>query len=237
MNALFTNMNALLSQNFLFAFLIAFASGTLTVFTPCSLTSIPLIVSCMSNGATSVIGKKALFLHSILICLGQATVFVAMGFIAASLGLLMTLAGLDIIWHILLSMLTFWMALEMFGITNILHRGKKTSTNTSKKGLMSAVGTGMITALFATPCSTPVFASMLAYVSATNLNILFGGLLLLGYALGHSIPLVFAGSSLSFVQSLTASEKFIKLSKIIKFIFGILLLALTAYLIISIFYE
>lgn len=233
MSELLQKMSELLAQNVYLAILIAFAAGVLTVFTPCSLTSVPLIVTCINS--TEQNKKKKAFVYSILICLGQAIVFVVMGLIAASIGFLMNWVGFEKVWHLLLALLMLWMALEMFGVTNILHKKHKSVNKKPHGGMFGALGVGMLTALFATPCSTPVFTAMLAFVSAANLSVLYGGLLLLGYALGHSIPLVITGSTLSFVQSVNFSKKFNKTSKIIKIVFGILLLALTAYLIISAF--
>jgi cytochrome c biogenesis protein CcdA len=78
---------------------------------------------------------------------------------------------------------------------------------------------------------------MLALVAASHMKIISGVILLLSYSLGHSIPLVAAGSSISFAQSLSQSPKFARIGKAVKIIFGILLLALSAFLVISAFHA
>lgn len=234
MNDLLQTMTDAMAQNIVLGILLAFAAGMLTVFTPCSLTNIPLIISYIGGTGTT---KKKTIVYSIFICIGQSIVFVSLGLIAASLGKLMGVAGFGRIWHVLLALLMIWMAFEMFGITNILHRSGNKVATVTQKGIWGALAVGMLGAIFSTPCSTPILAAMLTYVSATGASIFYGAILLLSYAIGHSLLLVIAGSSLGFVNALSNSEKFFKISKIIKFVMGILMIALAAYLIIDAFYS
>ena len=53
---------------------------------------------------------------------------------------------------------------------------------------------GLAFALAASPCSTPVLATLLAYVSATEDPVQGGGLLL-AYSTGYVTPLLVAGES------------------------------------------
>jgi cytochrome c biogenesis protein CcdA len=211
--------------------LIAFAAGILTVFTPCSLTNIPLIVSYI--GGTT---KKKAAVFSVFICLGQSAVFVLMGLLAASLGKLMSLAGFDKIWHSVLAAIMLFMASEMFGITNVLHRHGHATDGVKQKGILGALLIGMLGAVFATPCSLPILSAILAYVSTTGFPIYAGGVMMLAYGVGHSVPLVLAGSSINFVSKIGSSEKYAKAAKIIKFIFGVLLVLLAVYLVVSAFF-
>ena len=146
MEGLLQKMGDIIAQNFLLGALIAFGAGFLTVFTPCSLTSIPLIVNYMIGKEKTA--KKAAA-YSIFICLGQAIVFVALGMVAASLGRLIHNTGFDKAWHIILALLTLWMALEMLGVTNVLHRKTLPINKSAKKGILGALGVGMLTAVFA----------------------------------------------------------------------------------------
>ena len=58
-------MGDIIAQNFLLGALIAFGAGFLTVFTPCSLTSIPLIVNYMSGKEkTAKKPPRILFLYA-----------------------------------------------------------------------------------------------------------------------------------------------------------------------------
>lgn len=217
--------------NYWLGVLIAFGAGILTVFTPCSLTNVPLIVSYIGGAE-----KKKAVLLSVFICLGQSTVFVIMGMLAASLGKLMSFAGFDKLWHSLLAAVMLFMASEMFGITNVLHRQGHSADGVKQKGILGALLIGMLGAVFATPCSLPVMSAMLAYVSASGFPIYAGGLMMLAYGLGHSIPLVLAGSSINFASKIGSSKKFAEAAKIIKIISGVLLVLLAVYLVVSAFW-
>lgn len=50
---------------------------------------------------------------------------------------------------------------------------------------------GLTFGLVASPCSTPVLATLLAWVSSTG-DVILGGVLLLAYAVGYVAPLVLA---------------------------------------------
>jgi len=270
MDALLQKFGELISANFGIGFAIAFVAGILTVFTPCSLSSIPLIVAyvggagikkkqkqiddceeetvaleteneALPDTAEDVHDpreqKKKAFLYSVFICLGQTIVFVVLGLVAASLGRLMGIGGFGKIWNGILIALMVWMALEMFGITNVLSRGTSAVSKVTQRGVIGALLVGMAGALFSTPCSTPVLTAMLAYVSTTGAGLLTGGLLLLSYSLGHSILLVIAGTSIGFVEAMGASGRFSKISSAIKIVLGLMMLGLAIYLVINTFFS
>jgi cytochrome c biogenesis protein CcdA len=59
---------------------------------------------------------------------------------------------------------------------------------------LTAYLAGATFALAASPCSTPILATLLAYVSASG-DPLRGGALLMAYSLGYVAPLLFAASA------------------------------------------
>jgi len=60
---------------------------------------------------------------------------------------------------------------------------------------------GLSFGLVASPCSTPVLATLLAWVAKTG-NLGLGAMLLLAYALGYATPLVIAGTFTATIKSL-----------------------------------
>ena len=52
---------------------------------------------------------------------------------------------------------------------------------------------GLTFGLIASPCSTPVLATLLAWVSTTG-DLILGGFFLLFYAMGYVTPLILAGA-------------------------------------------
>ena len=96
--------------------LLALIAGVLAAFTPCCLSSIPLIVGYIS-GLGEKTTKRA-FLYSLTFAGGTACTFVALGLIATSVGHLL---GTDsVIWHIILGLLMFLMALQIWDVINII---------------------------------------------------------------------------------------------------------------------
>lgn len=198
------------------------AAGVLTSFTPCSLSSIPLVIGYV-GGYTD--NKKKAFFYSLMFCVGMTVAFTVIGIIAALIGRLFL--GIMMYWYIILAVLMTVMALQIWGVVNILPQNCGYKTN--KKGVWGAISLGVVGAFFASPCSTPVLVAILAVVS-TGQNLIMGALMLLLYSIGHSVLLLVAGTSVGWVQEISHSEKFAKASKIIKLIMGCLLFALALYL-------
>ncbi|PSN10809.1 cytochrome C biogenesis protein, partial [filamentous cyanobacterium CCP5] len=62
---------------------------------------------------------------------------------------------------------------------------------------------GLTFGIVASPCSTPVLATLLAWISSRQDPVL-GGALLLAYAIGYVLPLVIAGTFTAFIKRLLA---------------------------------
>jgi cytochrome c-type biogenesis protein len=60
---------------------------------------------------------------------------------------------------------------------------------------------GLTFGLVASPCSTPVLASLLAWISTTN-DPLLGSVLLLSYTVGYAAPLILAGTFTASIKKL-----------------------------------
>ncbi len=71
--------------------------------------------------------------------------------------------------------------------------------------------------------------ALLAIVAGKG-SILWGVLLLLLYSVGHGILAVIAGTSVGFVQKLSASEKYGKAGTVIKILMGTMILLIGFYM-------
>lgn len=223
-----SNLSGLLSQNLWLGLVIALLAGFLISFTPCSLSSIPLIIGYVSGYSQE---KKKAFFYSLMYCAGLTITFTVIGVLAALIGRLFL--GIMMYWYIFLGILMAFMALETWGVVNILPQncGQKVG---KKKGAIGAILLGIVGGFFASPCSTPVLIAILAVVS-TGQSIVLGALMLLLYSVGHSILLIAAGTSVGWVSELSKSKKFEKAGRIIKIVMGFLLLALSLFLFYSAF--
>lgn len=217
-------LSALITENFWLAPLAAFLAGLLTSFTPCSLSSIPLVVGYV-GGARQGDTKRSFWL-SVTFAIGSAVTFTVLGIIASLAGKL--LGASSSWWYIMLGILMVLMSLQTWGVYEIIPSSYLLAKNT-KKGFVGAFIAGILGGIFSSPCSTPALIALLALV-AGNGNILWGGLLLLLYSAGHGILAVIAGTSVGFIQKLTLSNKYGKASIMLNNLMGLLVLLLGLYM-------
>src|SRR5659263_121057 len=136
-------------------------------------------------------------------------------------------------WYIALGVLMVLMALQTWEVYNFIPStfliGKST-----KKGYIGALIAGILGGIFSSPCATPVLIVLLAVVAGQG-SLLWGALLLLLYALGHSILVLVAGTSIGFVKKLTASEKYGKASTVLKIAMGVVIMFIAFYMFYLVF--
>jgi len=212
-----------IGQNAWLAPLLALVAGVLASFTPCALSSIPLVVAYV--GGIGVEPKKA-FRLSLVFALGAAITFTVLGVVAASVGQLLGTGAKW--WYIVLGVLMVLMALQTWDVINLIPSTYLTGKNT-RRGYAGALITGILGGLFSSPCATPVLIALLA-IAAGQGNILWGALLMLFYGVGHGILAVVAGSSIGMVNQLMKSERYGALSRALKITTGVLILLIGLYL-------
>lgn len=217
-------LSNMITDNIWVAPFAAILAGLLTAFTPCSLSSIPLVIGCV--GGTVNRDTKMSFKLSIVFTVGMAITFTTLGTIASLIGRIMQFSGSW--WYIILGVLMILMALQTWEIFSFIPSSYAISKNT-KKGYLGAFIAGILGGLFSSPCSTPVLIALLAFVANTG-SILFGIMLLLMYSIGHSVLVIIAGTSIGLVKSITNSQKYGKLNYVLKIIMGLLILILGLYM-------
>ncbi len=224
MNGLLEQLSELIQTSVWLAPLLALLAGMLTSFTPCSLSSIPLVVGFVC-GAGQRNTRKALFLSLTFAC-GSAVTFTVLGIIAATAGQLMGSGGKW--WYLILGVLMVLMALQIWGIFEIIPSSYLLSKN-KKREYTGALIAGVLAGVFSSPCSTPVLIALLAIVAGKG-SIFWGALLLLLYAIGHGVLAVVAGTSVGFVQKLSVSARYGKLSTVLKIAMGAFILLIGFYM-------
>lgn len=218
------NLSQLIQTSGWLAPLLAILAGILTSFTPCSLSSIPLVIGYV--GGTGQKDTKRAFRLSLTFAAGAAVTFTALGVIASIAGRLMGTSASW--WYIILGVLMVLMALQTWGIFEIIPSSYLISKNT-KKGFAGAFIAGILGGVFSSPCSTPVLIALLAIVAGKG-SIVWGILLLMLYSIGHGILAIIAGTSIGFVQKLSSSERYGKASTILKIVMGALILLIGFYM-------
>jgi cytochrome c biogenesis protein CcdA len=188
--AILESLSELITKSGWLAPLLALIAGILTSFTPCSLSSIPLVIGYV--GGVGRRDTKRAFWLSITFAAGAAVTFTTLGVIASIAGRLMGTSASW--WYIILGVLMILMALQTWGIFEIVPSSYLISKNT-KKGFIGAFIAGILGGIFSSPCSTPVLIALLAIVAGKG-SILWGILLLLLYSIGHGILAIIAGTSM-----------------------------------------
>lgn len=217
-------ISASVASNIWLAPVLALAAGILTSFTPCSLSSIPLIIGYV-GGVSGKNTTKAFWLSAVF-SVGMAVTFTVLGSSAALLGKLFQ--GTGSWWYIFLGILMLLMALQTWEIFNFIPSSYAISRNT-RRGYTGAFLAGIFGGLFSTPCATPVLIALLAVVAQEE-NILRGVFLLLIYSLGRSFLVLITGTSVGFVQKISSNEKYGGISKIIRITMGAVIALLAFYM-------
>lgn len=217
-------LSVLIQNSFWLAPLLALLAGILTSLTPCSLSSIPLVIGYV--GGTGQKDMKRAFRLSLTFALGSAVTFTILGVIASLAGKLMGTSASW--WYIVLGILMVLMALQTWGIFEIIPSSYLIAKNT-KRGYMGAFIAGILGGVFSSPCSTPVLIALLAIVAGKG-SIVWGILLLLIYSVGHGILAIIAGTSVGLVQRLTANKRYGRFSIVLKVVMGAIILLIGFYM-------
>ncbi len=217
--------------------LIAVASGFLTSLMPCSLSGIPLIIGYVggSGNETDKNNTKRALMLSLLFALGSTVTFCTLGLLASAIGEL--IEHTELIMHIVMTLLLVLMALQMWGIINIIPSGSSVLAKSRLRGGIGAFVAGLLAGLFASHCAIPVVVALMAVAANASggSSLVYGLLLLLVFSVGHAVLSVIAGTSVGFVQRLMASEKYERVSRIIRIVLGCVIMLIAIYILISAF--
>jgi len=223
-NDLLSQIADVIGRNMWLAPVLALAAGVLTSFTPCSLSSIPLIIGYV--GGTGAKDTKKAFLYSLVFSLGTAITFVTLGLIATSAGKLMGTSSQ--IWYLILGVLMVLMSLQTWEIFNFIPSANLISKS-KKRGFVGAFIAGILGGIFSSPCSTPVLIALLAIIAGHN-DMIWGIMLMLLYSIGHSTLVIAAGTSIGFVRKISGNEKYQKAGTVIKIVMGVIILLIGFYM-------
>lgn len=224
MTELFQNIGHIVQNQQGIAFLAIFVGGLVSAASPCVLAAVPLIIGYV--GGYSEGDRKRAALYSATFVLGLSITFTLLGVAASAMGGFLSFAGRWL--YLLFSLVSVLMGLQLMGIVSIPLPFQKTRTVKSK-GLPGALLLGLLTGTVSSPCATPVLAVILAYVS-TRGSLLYGGMLLFVYALGHCVLIFLAGLSVGLAEGLINSKGLRSLSLATRKISGLLLFVAGLYL-------
>jgi cytochrome c-type biogenesis protein len=170
---------------------VIFVTGLLTSLTPCMLSMLPITIGYIGGYQAQTRLQAAI--QSTWFALGLATTLAGLGVTAALLGQVYGQIGIGL--PIVVSLLAIIMGLNLLEALP-LQLPSWGGIEWISSDLPPAVRSyliGLSFGLVASPCSTPVLATLLAWVATTK-NLFLGGVLLLAYTAGYVAPLIIAGT-------------------------------------------
>jgi len=195
---IFSWLSGALNGHAAIALFAAFLWGIFSIiFSPCHLSSIPLIVGFIDKqGRGSV---KRAFAISLLFATGILITIAAIGVITASLGRLM--GDIGSVGNYLVAGVFFLVGLYLLDILPAPWTGA-TGAGMKKQGLLAALVLGLLFGIGLGPCSFAYMAPMLGIAfNVAAEQLMFAFALLFAYGVGHCSIIVFAGTLSEKVQN------------------------------------
>jgi thiol:disulfide interchange protein DsbD len=196
---LLPDIGPLLSDRPLVALPLAFVGGVLTSLTPCIYPMIPItaaIVGGQTAGDPAARKRRALALTFAYV-LGLALVYALLGLLAGLSGTMFGTVSTNPWLHLLMANLLVLAALAMLDVIPIrlpAFLAQRAATAGDGGRVTGAFVMGTASGLVAAPCSAPVMAAVLTWVSATG-SAALGFLYLFVFSLGMCTLLVAVGIS------------------------------------------
>lgn len=179
---------------------IAWVAGVVTSLSPCTLSMLPITIAYI--GGARAKEPKNLWLQSLWFAVGLSLTLTILGLGASVLGTVYGQWGRQWL-NLGVGLVAIAMGLQLLEVWSFPALGLDSSWVDRLPAGWRSVGIGVTFGLAASPCSTPVLFTLLAWVSTTG-NLSIGALLLFSYGLGSSLPLMLAGGFTGLVKSLLA---------------------------------
>lgn len=198
---------------------IAFFSGILASISPCSLGILPLIIGYV--GGYSKEGNKKLFIQMLSFSVGLSLILSIIGVICALTGRAFTTFAPPVLILLFASIIVI-MGLNLLGLLDIQFPAivKKMPQNKNGSLFVFPFLVGAFFALAASPCSSPILASIMAIATISG-SIMFAIALLFSFALGQCIIIIFFAL---FTSTLKKSSVLAKYAQVLLKASGVLLI-------------
>jgi len=197
MQALFTTLTRAIESTPLWALSASFLWGILSVvLSPCHLSSIPLIIAFIDHQGRP--GARRACVLATSFSLGIMVTIALVGLVTAALG---RIAG-DVgpVGNYVVAAVFIVVGLYLLDVIPLPWQGPG-QTALPGRGVLAALGLGLVFGIAVGPCTFAYMAPMLGVTfRLATTRLLYGISLLLAYAVGHCLVIVVAGTSAGLVQ-------------------------------------
>lgn len=195
------------------AIVAVFLGGFLTASNPCVLAMVPLMISIVAGRKEDGPGVLRSFCLSLVFVLGLAVTFTAMGMVAALAGKMY--GDVSGIWNWVVAAVCLLMGLHMMGIVNF-SIPVPVIAQPKTRGLFGALLLGLLFGVVSAPCAAPILVVLLTYLAGSGASVSYGGLLLLVYALGHSVLILLAGTFMGVARTMIENRNMVRTMRIMR---------------------
>ena len=221
MENFFGDLQQILQHSPWLAVAAVFLGGVTTALNPCVLAMVPLLMGVVAgNRETTTLRRSLVF--SLFFVLGLAVTFTALGLVSALMGRMF--GDIGGFWKYAVAGVCLLMGLHLLGVIK-WNLPVPAGIRVKKQGYVGAFLLGLLFGVVSTPCAVPILAVLLAFVAERG-NIIYGGFLLFVYALGHSVLVLVAGTSVGAAKGLLESKGLRKAHAIIQKVAGVLIIGI-----------
>jgi cytochrome c-type biogenesis protein len=199
------NAGQYLHTNPWLALVAVFVGGMLTASNPCVLAMIPLMMSVVAGRKEKTSGVARAFVFSLVFILGLAIMFTALGMIAALAGKMY--GEVSSAWNWIVAVVCLVMGLHLMEVITVPIPSLGGRLQPKTRGVLGALLLGLLFGLVSAPCAGPILIVLLTYLAGSGSSVAWGGTLLLTYALGHSVLILIAGTSMGAARALIENKK------------------------------
>jgi len=204
-----------------------FVGGMLTAANPCVLAMIPLMMSFVAGRKEERPGVLRAFVFSLVFVVGLGITFTALGMVAALAGKMY--GEVSSTWNWVVAAVCLVMGLHLAGVVTVPIPSLGEKLQPKLRGLLGALVLGLLFGVVSAPCAAPILVVLLTYLAGSGASVAWGGVLLLVYALGHSVLILLAGTSMGAARALIDNKKATRTLGILRSGAGVLIVLVGAY--------
>lgn len=211
---LVANTGRYIDTNPWLAIAMVFVGGALTASNPCVLAMIPLMIGFVAGRREEKAGALRAFVFSFVFVVGLGVTFTALGMVAALAGRMY--GDVSSVWSWVVAAVCAIMGLHLLGVFTVPIPSFAGRIQPKTRGLVGALALGLLFGLVSAPCAAPILVVLLAYLAGSGASVLYGGFLLLVYALGHSALILIAGTSMGAARTLIENKKMTRVAEVLR---------------------